>query len=318
MDILIQQSDSGRTLLSYLRSTLMLSSSCITKLKQDERGILVNGRHVTVRYVLSCNDILSLNLNDTKDKCSAGIPPSPIPLDIIYEDENILALNKPPFTPTHPSRDHYTDTLANGVAYMYAQKGEPFVFRAVGRLDRNTSGIVLLGKTMASAAYLSKQRNDGMIKKSYIAILHGELSDTHGIIDRPIRRTSESIITREVCDINDDGAMSAKTSWQALYIGHGISLVKVCPETGRTHQIRVHFKSLGYPLLGDDIYGEDSEYINRHALHAYTLSLTLPFSTDFTTLTASIPADMRDCFSAVTGEDISKYITYITEDEYEI
>lgn len=308
MEIIIKESDNGRVLLSYLKSTLMLSSSCITKLKQDERGILVNGSHVTVRYVLSCGDILSLNFKDTENKHSTGIPPAPIPLDIIYEDDGILALNKPPFMPTHPSHDHYTDTLANGVAYMYAQRGEPFVFRAVGRLDRNTSGIVLLGKTMASAAYLSAERNRGRIAKSYIAILRGELKETHGIIDKPMRRRSESIITREVCNIDDDGAMHAKTAWQALYAGNGISLVRVCPETGRTHQIRVHFQSLGYPLLGDDMYGEASEYINRHALHAYTSTLTLPFSGKITTLTANIPDDMRDCFFTVTGENISKYI----------
>lgn len=330
MQIIVEQKDSGRTLLSYLKSDLKMSSACITKLKRENDGLTINGNHVTVRYILQTDDVLQVNFKDNFDNVSENVKPSNIPLEIIYEDENVLALNKPPFMPTHPSRNHYEDTLANAVSYLYQERGLPLVFRSIGRLDRNTSGIVILAKNMPSAAQLSKSRKDNEIRKSYIAIVCGELQSERGEIDSYIKRVSDSIITRTVCDKNDENALFAYTKWECLYAGHGISLVKVNPKTGRTHQIRVHFSSTGHPLLGDDMYGFDSNsvsintasdnistdnvcmpcdgYIKRHALHASDISFPLPFSNASVSVTAPLPKDMKDAFTAITGEDIEQYI----------
>ncbi len=308
MEIVIGSQYEGRTLLSYLKFTLKISSSCITKLKQDEHGLEVNGKHVTVRYILQVGDILHVNIDDSFEQANQNIEPVDIPLDVIYEDKDLLIINKPPYMPTHPSHNHHSDTLANAVAHLYKTRGLPFVFRPVGRLDRNTSGIVVLGKNMPAAAHFTKERQNDRVQKSYIAIVCGEMSENKGEITTPLKRQAESIIIRTVCDADDEGAMSAQTFWEKLYSGHGISLVRAYPKTGRTHQIRVHLASIGHPILGDDIYGEESEYIQRHALHAYTLQFSLPFSEQMKTVDASIPEDMKAAFFEITGEDISLYI----------
>ncbi len=309
MKIQIDEKYAGRKLLSYLKFTLKISSACITRLKNDPRGLEINGEHVTVRYILQNGDELFINIDGEDTEENTNITPVSIPLDIIYEDENILALNKPPFMPTHPSHNHHDDTLANGVAYMYAERNTPFVFRPIGRLDRNTSGIVILAKNMHSAGHFTRERQNNTLKKSYIAILDGEIQDDEGIIDVPLKRQADSIIIRTVCGADDEGAMSAQTQWKCLYRGHGISLVSVYPKTGRTHQIRVHFAHLGFPILGDDLYGKESEYINRHALHAYSLSFKLPFSDKIKEISASLPEDMARAFKIICTDDIEHYLT---------
>ncbi|MBE6547649.1 MAG: RluA family pseudouridine synthase [Ruminococcaceae bacterium] len=308
MDIRISEQYVGRTLLSYLKFTLKISSACITKLKQDPHGLEINGTHVTVRYVLKFNDMLHINIDDSSDADNTNISPMPIPIDIIYEDENIFVINKPPFMPTHPSHNHHDDTLANALAFIYRERGIPLVFRPVGRLDKNTSGITVIAKNMASAAHFTNERKNNNVRKSYIAILCGELKQTNGFIDSPMKRQQDSVIMRTVCNLDEPGAMAAKTDWELLYSGNGISLVRAYPETGRTHQIRVHFQSIGYPLLGDDLYGQPSEYISRHALHAYNIYFTLPFSHESKHVVADVPDDIRNAFFSITGNDISLYL----------
>ncbi len=274
----------GRLLRSYLKLTLGLSTAVLAKLKNHERGILVNGQRVTVRYVLRRGDVLELFDRDTEESATETVIPCALPLRVLYEDDFVIALSKPADMPTHPSHGHLTDTLANALAFRYAEADEPFVFRPLGRLDRNTSGVVVVGKTRAASGCLARSLQRGQVTKRYIALLAGEMSakdtangEVHTVI-APIYRPDERLITRAVGDPERDGAVYAETRYRVLAVGGGHTLVLCEPVTGRTHQLRVHFSHLGYPILGDDLYGEASPRMGRHALHALSLSVPMPFS----------------------------------------
>ena len=276
----------GRILRSYLKLTLGLSTAVLAKLKNHERGIMVNGQRVTVRYVLREGDVLELFDRDTQATASETVIPCEHPLDILYEDDFVIALNKPSDMPTHPSHGHLTDTLGNALAFRYAEADEPFVFRPLGRLDRNTSGVVVAGKTRAASGCLGRSLIRGEVTKRYVAVLVGEmpLSDAVHTVDAPIYRMEEpceggfASIKRAVGDPEADGAVKALTRYRVLASEGGHTLVLCEPVTGRTHQLRVHFSHLGYPILGDDLYGTASPLMERHALHALSLSVPMPFS----------------------------------------
>ncbi len=283
MTIQIPAAYDGRLLRSYLKLTLGLSSAVLAQLKNHERGILVNGKRVTVRYVLHTGDILELADRDTPETATERVIPVELPLDVLYEDDALIALNKPADMPTHPSHGHLCDTLANALAYRYRKANEPFVFRPLGRLDRNTSGVVVAGKTRAAAGFLSRALQAGRVTKRYLAIVSGELpmdDRLHGMI-ASMCRPENAGIRRIVCPPDAPGAVRAETRYRVLAAGHGHSLVLAEPVTGRTHQLRVHFAHVGHPIIGDDIYGDPLAGrhlgIHRHALHALSLSLPVPF-----------------------------------------
>ncbi len=286
---------------------LSLSGRMIKFLKYRVDGLTVNGKRVTVRYILKDGDTLSLAIEDTEAGASAT--PSDIPLDIVYEDSEIVVVNKPPFMPTHPSHGHHGDTLADALAGYYARQSIPFVFRPTNRLDKNTSGLVIAAKNKASAGLMTKYMQERSIKKTYIALLDGALPEpeitveygemTLGVIDLPIHRTEKSIIVREVCQPDAPDAEEALTYYRILEKNDHHTKVEIFPQTGRTHQLRVHFASLGHPITGDDLYGEESEAISRHALHATSLVLPKPAPAGFESndaellyLTAPLPEDM--------------------------
>ncbi len=280
MTITITPDYEGRLLRSYLKLTLGLSTAALAKLKNHPQGILVNGQRVTVRYVLKAGDILTLSEADTPDTATETVLPSDLPLEVLYEDDHVIVMNKPPFMPTHPSHGHITDTLANALAYRYACTGDPFVFRPLGRLDRNTSGVVVSGKSRAASGSLGRALVEGKVTKRYLAILEGELpfdGSTH-ILTTHLYRPEMAGIRREVCSAETTGAEMAVTEYRVLAVARGLSLVLAQPKTGRTHQLRVHFAHLGHPILGDDIYGHLSPLTERHALHALSLSFPLPFA----------------------------------------
>ncbi len=286
MTIHIPAACDGRILRSYLKLTLGLSTAVLSKLKNHERGILVNGRRVTVRYILREGDVLELFDRDTEESATETVIPCAHPLDVLYEDDFVIALNKPAYMPTHPSHGHLTDTLGNALAFRYAAASEPFVFRPLGRLDRNTSGVVVAGKTRAASGCLSRSLQRGEITKRYLALVAGEMSVDGMVhtVKAPIYRMEEPVeggfasIKRAVGDPETDGAVYAETRYRALAAGGGYSLVLCEPVTGRTHQLRVHLSHLGHPIPGDDLYGEASPLIRRHALHALSLSVPMPFS----------------------------------------
>ena len=277
----------GMILREYLRNVLRLSRAELTELKKRDDGILLNGVRVTVRALLKDGDELVLSRDDIDS--SEGVKPVPLPLDILYEDDDVIALNKPPFMPTHPSHEHQSDTLANALAYYFESKGIPFVFRAVNRLDRDTSGVVLVAKNKNSAFVLAKQIAEFKVTKKYIAIVDGEVLSS-GKIEGNIRRIEDGKMRRGVFP---DGQY-ALTEYEVLGVKNGLSALLVSPKTGRTHQIRVHTSYIGHPILGDTLYGNEngSELISRQALHAYSLTFSLPSNNETITVTAPLPSDM--------------------------
>lgn len=306
MEIRITEEYDNRTIKDWLYAN-GVSRALITRLKSLEDGICLNGSHATVRKLMRTGDILSLLISsETK---GSDIPPVELGIDIIFENDELIALNKPPHMPTHPSHGHYDDTLANGLAYIYKERGEGFVFRAVNRLDRDTSGVVLTAKNQYAASQLCELMQSGRISKTYIALLNGELEPASGIIERPIRRAAGSVMLREVCEAAAPGARSALTRYETLgrldteALGK-VSIVKAEPITGRTHQLRVHFASLGCPIVGDGLYGtaeteptKADRAFDRHALHAARIVIDCD---EPITIDAPLPKDMellcRDVF----------------------
>lgn len=296
MEFLIDEEFDGLTVrdLLYRRG---LSRGAITRLKKLESGITVNGERVTVRRVLAKGDILRLTTEDLREDENGHLIPEEMALDILFEDDDILALNKPPNMPTHISLGHPTGTLANGVFYYFSSRGIPFVFRAINRLDRDTSGVVLIAKNRTSAARLSGLLQSGKIRKKYIAVLNGQLSPELGEITAPIRRKPDSIMLREICENTHEGGKTALTVYRVLGRGKGITVAEAEPITGRTHQLRVHFASVGCPIVGDSLYGSAEtsptwadRQISRQALHA--VSLTVDFGDRVLELRAPLCHDM--------------------------
>ena len=294
MTFTITKEQAGKTVLSFLRSKLKISSSALSALKRDPIGICANGAHVTVRYILREGDLLSVNEIDLPEDGNEAILPVNIPLKVIFENEDVLLVDKPPHMPTHPSHGHFDDTLANAVAYKYKENGIPFVFRPIGRLDRNTSGISLVAKHSIAASFMYYARQKQLIGKKYLAILSGrvESDGEYHTIEAYMKRQEESIIVRCVSEEETEGSFTSLTRWRLLYSNDHISVVEAIPITGRTHQLRVHFAHIGHPILGDDVYGEELEIIKRHALHAAKLSLPIPYDDDIRDFISPPPEDM--------------------------
>lgn len=272
----IDDKNSGLMIRDFLRN-FGVSSALLTKLKQDENGIKLNGKFAKAIEVLKSGDNLTVNIKNSgkmpeKFECEN--------VKVAYNDEDILVLNKPPLMPVHESRNHRGDTLAN-VAACYMESD--CAFRAVYRLDRDTSGLVLIAKNELAASKLA-----GKIKKDYYAVVSGKF-EGEGTIDLPIRRVQESIIERGVFD---DGER-AVTHYEAIKTDGENTLLKLNLETGRTHQIRVHFSHLGAPLLGDTLYGGSCEKINRQALHCKTIYFTHPITHEKITVDCDFPKDFR-------------------------
>lgn len=291
MQIVITKEQAGLCVRQILKQELTLSTKMLKYLKYQNRGITVNGEHCTVRYVLKEGDVLEVMTEDRES--SEAITPVDLPLDILYEDDDIVIPSKSAEMPTHPSHDHYLDTVANALAYRYLQMGIPFVFRPINRLDRNTSGLLLVARNKHAAGKLTQAMQSGQIRKTYLAVLEGEMTQKSGIIDACLHRTAKSIIVREVCSPDAPDADTALTEYTVLSIGNGHTLVKAHPLTGRTHQLRVHFASIGHPIVGDDLYGSHSPYIPRHALHASILSFPHPITGTEMNIHAPIPPDMQ-------------------------
>jgi 23S rRNA pseudouridine1911/1915/1917 synthase len=278
LEFTIESKYDGKQARDFLRD-FGVSSSLLTKLKQTENGITINGEFARAIDKISTGDKLKIKI------VSKGHMPSPtkMNIEIVYEDEDIIVLNKPPLVPVHESLNHRGDTLSNFVSYHMLKQGQDTAFRAVFRLDRDTSGLVLVAKNELSASKLA-----GKISKDYYAVASGTISGS-GTINKPIARCGESIIKRKV----DENGENAITHYTPISTKCGNTLLKINLETGRTHQIRVHFESIGHPLLGDEMYGGDCSCIKRQALHCKDIYFIHPTSGKNMHITSDFPNDIK-------------------------
>ena len=239
-------------------------------------------------------DEITVNIRETE--VSEKIPPVELPIDIIYEDEDIMVVNKPADMPIHPSMKNYYNTLGNAIAWYFEQQGKPFVYRCVNRLDRDTTGLTIIAKHMVSCSILYDQVKDRSIDREYTAIVVGEDLPDQGRIDLPLGRAAESVVERTVDFEHGDRAV---TNYQVVARGGGLSLVKLHLETGRTHQIRVHMKAIGHPLIGDWLYNPEDTHMTRQALHAGKLSFNHPMTGEPMTFSVPLPQDMQIAYNSM-------------------
>ena len=242
-----------------------------------------------------------LTVHFTEGSSSVHVIPVPLPLTIIYEDEDLIVVNKPAGMPVHPSLNNYGNSLANAAAYYYSEQGLPFVFRCVNRLDGDTSGLTVLAKNMLSAAILSDMVKRKVLKRQYLAVAEG-ITEQSGTIDAPLSRKEGSVLERRVDFENGETAVTHYERLSVFTISgesdnRNYSFLKILLETGRTHQIRVHLRHIGHPLPGDFLYNPDYSIIKRQALHSACLSFPHPITGKALHFEAPLPEDMRQILS---------------------
>ncbi|MEI5906546.1 RluA family pseudouridine synthase [Bacillus spongiae] len=281
----ISKQDEGKLVRAFLKEQ-QISKRALTDIKFTGGKIEVNQMEVNVLYRLQTEDVLQLTFPN--EKRSDGFEPESIPLNILYEDQHILVVNKPAYMNTIPSREHPTGSLANGLLYYYDTLKLASTIHIVTRLDRNTSGLILVAKHRHVHFLLSKLQQAGKVNRRYEALVNGNFTEMKGCIEAPIGRKETSIIEREV---RADGQY-AKTSYKVITQYPKFAHISLKLHTGRTHQIRVHMKHTGHSLLGDDLYHGNMEVIKRQALHSKELSFYHPFLKKVVSFSAPLPADM--------------------------
>ena len=296
------EKDNNKKLKDILKKRLYISSELLKKLKYS-KCIFVNSKQEYTNYIVKTGDKILVDIeNYLKSKKSAKFEDKFIlkdePLDILYEDEYLLIVNKPTNMPTHPSADNYENTLSNIVA-AYLKKQGLYNIHIVTRLDKNTTGICIFAKNEYIQELFVRLKNKINIKKEYIAVVNGLVKDDTGIIEKNIKRMENTIILRKTT--NDNTGDYAKTEYEVLCRNKdkNYTILKVILHTGRTHQIRVHMIDIGHILLGDTLYAEYynipniDKLIQRQALHAYKVSFTHPITNKFIQVIAQIPDDMK-------------------------
>ena len=286
IDYIIDEDSAGLRVEQFLRRK-RYSGQNLSEIKRMPKSILVNGVHYYMRQELSTGDHLQVRICETQN--SEKIPPTKLPLDIIYEDEDLLVLNKPAGMPIHPSLNNYTNSIANALAYYFQSQGKPFIFRCCNRLDRDTSGLTIVSKHLVSGSILSDMTKYREVHREYLAIARGSVTPSEGTIQAPLGRKEGTIIERTV---DWEHGEDAVTHYKVVKEANGHSLVSLRLETGRTHQIRIHMKYLGYPLIGDYLYNPDMEYMTRQALHSHHMEFTHPITGEHMSFTAPLPKDM--------------------------
>ena len=285
----ITENEQGTTVLDFLRKK-GFSRHILSSMKADKEALTRNGQRIGGREQLLAGDHFRVRLLETVD--SDGIVPVSMPLSILYEDEDILVINKPADMPVHPSIGNYTNTLANGVAAYLDAKDEHSPFRCINRLDRDTSGALILAKNAFSAAVLSTQMRNRQIRRTYLAVVEG-VTPPNGTISAPISRVDDSVIERHVDFLRGEPAV---THYERLEVKNEHSLLEIHLETGRTHQIRVHMGYIGHPLPADYLYHPKYDCFKRQPLHSLQLEFRHPVTDKSMCLLAPVPEDMCNAF----------------------
>ncbi|MEX2460090.1 MAG: RluA family pseudouridine synthase [Paenibacillaceae bacterium] len=294
----IPAEEDGWILKTILQKRMFISRSLLSRLKQTEQGIMLNGERVYISVRVTVGDRVEVRM---EEETSTDIVPQHIPLNIIHEDEHLLILNKPTGIIVHPTHGHYMNTLANGVVYYWQQSGQNVRFRPIHRLDQETSGVLAIAKNPYVHQWVSEQMIAQQTKKEYMAIVYGVVETDRGTIDAPIDRDPESPHLRIVLETG----YPSVTHYEVVQRYKAVTQVRLWLDTGRTHQIRVHMRSIGHPLIGDKLYFTDvtgSELIpadpsitmERHALHAEKLGFIHPGTKQWIEYTALLPEDMLD------------------------
>ena len=282
----ISAKEAGKTIKDFLKEK-GYSRQNVVELKKMPESILIDGKWEYVTYRLQEGNLLQIHIKEMEN--SEKIVPIDLPFPILYEDGDILVINKPADMPIHPSLNNYENTLANAAAFYFEQKKEAFCFRCINRLDRDTTGLTILAKHMVSCSMLQEDMLNRKIKREYLAIATGVITEDEGTIDAPIGRKAGSTIERVVDYENGERAV---THYKVLDRKKNMSLISLRLETGRTHQIRVHMASIGHPLIGDFLYNPLDKQMKRQALHAWHLSFKHPIAKEEMYFEASVPDDM--------------------------
>lgn len=279
LKFIVDDEHSGMKAGRYLRTVCRLSARTLALLKRTEGSLTVDGKLLRSIDTVYTGNTIEIRLPSE----ASNITPIEGDLDILYEDSYLVVVNKPSATPVHPVKKHQLDTLANFIAYRYKDSGSDFIFRAVNRLDSDTSGAVIIARDRYTASLLQS----AYIEKHYIAVCHGN-TDEKGTVNAPIALRPDSKLVRAV----DPNGQPAVTHYTLIKNLSDASVLDVVLETGRTHQIRCHMAHIGHPLLGDDLYGGSLDKITRQALHCHKIIFTHPYTTKRIELTATIPRDI--------------------------
>ena len=287
LEYCISKEDDGKLIKVFLQEQ-GFSRQNLVELKKIPESILLNGVWEYVTCRITEGDVLRIHI--VEGESSDKIPPVELPFPIVYEDEDIVAVNKPADMPIHPSLNNYENTLGNAAAYYFAKQGKSFIFRCINRLDRDTTGLTILAKHMVSCSILQSDMVERKISREYLAIVEGVFENTEGTIDAPIGRKEGSTIERMIDFENGERAI---THYRVLEQKENVAMLALKLETGRTHQIRVHMTSIGHPLIGDFLYNPQNKGMSRQALHAWKLSFNHPITNKTLKLEAPVPKDMK-------------------------
>jgi len=288
LELTVSPAQAGTRVDTLLKKHMGLSGTVVRRIKWLEDGILVDGRRVNTRFCPAEGQVLSVRLSDPERR--SGILPAPGALDIVYEDEDIIVVNKAPGVPVHPGPGHFYDTLGNFLLDHYDRSGVEADFHPVHRLDRGTSGLIVAAKHAHAQEVLKNQLHTDSFRREYLAVCEGVPSPAESTVDAPLGPKDGSLVEQTV---RPDGK-EARTHYRVLSVHNSHTLLRLVLDTGRTHQIRVHMAHLGHPLTGDFLYGqEDPELIPRPALHSACLSFLHPITGERLDFSAPLPADME-------------------------